>query len=433
MYHRLLGRTGWATVLMLALTTFMMGCPAVGPDTDGDGVSDAADNCPTVANAAQTDTDADGVGNACDNCPAVANADQADEDGDAIGDVCETLDLAVGDRDADLVFLYFDVRNADAFGQDADVVLDNAGSGIDRPRALDIADNMLFVVNYDADTVTIYDNFLALTDNQAADVTLDNAGSGLGEPSDLQVFDDDLYVCSQSNDTVRIFRDVATLANGDAPDVILDNAGSGMDQPVGLAVTADALYVACKNNDTLRIFNDPSTLTSGDAPDVVLNADDSLMADPIRPFVIDNVLYVCQEDADRVTAHSPANGLSNNQVPDFVLTGPSLIDEPAAVAQVDNRLFVGGSDEEAPSLLGFDNPAGLASGAPPSVIVNSHVVLDVSEVEGVLGSLWVTDRDYNYVIGYLDAASIVDDQAPDIVLFDVTMEEPIPVVVRERP
>ncbi len=44
-----------------------------GNDTDGDGVDNAADNCPTVANADQADKDADGKGDACDACPAIAN------------------------------------------------------------------------------------------------------------------------------------------------------------------------------------------------------------------------------------------------------------------------------------------------------------------------------------------------------------------------
>ena len=59
------------------------------PDTDGDGIPDYRDNCPTVANTQQTDGDGDGVGDACDNCPAVANVSQADRDGDGYGDACD--------------------------------------------------------------------------------------------------------------------------------------------------------------------------------------------------------------------------------------------------------------------------------------------------------------------------------------------------------
>lgn len=58
-------------------------------DVDRDGVRDAVDNCPTVANANQANTDGDAFGNACDNCPAVANNDQLDTDGDGFGDACD--------------------------------------------------------------------------------------------------------------------------------------------------------------------------------------------------------------------------------------------------------------------------------------------------------------------------------------------------------
>lgn len=94
-------------------------------DSDGDGIADSADNCPTVFNpirpvdhGAQADFDVDGEGDSCDvcpmnastttcsapdpndrdgdglpntsdNCPTVPNADQADADSDMHGDVCD--------------------------------------------------------------------------------------------------------------------------------------------------------------------------------------------------------------------------------------------------------------------------------------------------------------------------------------------------------
>lgn len=58
-------------------------------DTDGDGVWDEVDNCPTTPNPDQADADGDGVGDACDNCVTTPNPDQADADGDGIGDVCD--------------------------------------------------------------------------------------------------------------------------------------------------------------------------------------------------------------------------------------------------------------------------------------------------------------------------------------------------------
>jgi Thrombospondin type 3 repeat len=45
------------------------------------------------------DSDGDGVSDAADNCPAVANPDQADRDGDGVGDACDLVD----DRTADVV------------------------------------------------------------------------------------------------------------------------------------------------------------------------------------------------------------------------------------------------------------------------------------------------------------------------------------------
>lgn len=58
-------------------------------DEDGDGIVDADDNCPTVANVRQFDEDGDAIGDACDVCPPIADAAQLDTDGDGVGDPCD--------------------------------------------------------------------------------------------------------------------------------------------------------------------------------------------------------------------------------------------------------------------------------------------------------------------------------------------------------
>jgi hypothetical protein len=46
-------------------SAYVFGSAVTVTDTDDDGIADATDNCPLVANAAQTDTDGDGKGDAC--------------------------------------------------------------------------------------------------------------------------------------------------------------------------------------------------------------------------------------------------------------------------------------------------------------------------------------------------------------------------------
>ena len=74
---------------------------ALVPDTDGDGIGDPADNCPSASNYDQADLDADGTGDLCDddvegdgvanmvdNCVRDMNPGQEDADGDGYGDAC---------------------------------------------------------------------------------------------------------------------------------------------------------------------------------------------------------------------------------------------------------------------------------------------------------------------------------------------------------
>jgi hypothetical protein len=87
----------WAPGTCGAAPVVDMGAYEFAPDSDGDGVSDIADNCPDAANATQLDSDRDSLGDACDACPQDPLNDSdgdgvcGDVDGCADSDVSETI------------------------------------------------------------------------------------------------------------------------------------------------------------------------------------------------------------------------------------------------------------------------------------------------------------------------------------------------------
>ncbi len=96
-------------------------------DTDGDGIPDSLDVCPSVHDLNQWDVDEDGVGNACDNCVLDANPDQQDADGDGVGDVCDPEPFPPGDDDDD----DDSAGNDDDVSDDDDVANDDDSAGDD--------------------------------------------------------------------------------------------------------------------------------------------------------------------------------------------------------------------------------------------------------------------------------------------------------------
>ncbi|HET8947059.1 MAG TPA: thrombospondin type 3 repeat-containing protein [Candidatus Polarisedimenticolia bacterium] len=134
----------------------------LGEDLDGDGVADAADNCPHAANADQADADGDGSGDACDDCPGLANPDQRDRDRDGLGDACDA------DRDGDGVPNATDVcpdtvvpgrpdsevlaggggdRDGDGIPDDCDLFPSDPGNDSDGDGTADAMDNCPTIPN----------------------------------------------------------------------------------------------------------------------------------------------------------------------------------------------------------------------------------------------------------------------------------------------
>jgi uncharacterized protein len=129
-------------------------------DADNDGVPDATDNCPNVANPNQENNDGDSLGDACDpdddndgdldandNCPFTANSDQANNDGDSLGDACDPDDDNDGDLDANDNCPF--TANSDQANNDGDLLGDACDPDDDNDLVLDGDDNCPFTANPD--------------------------------------------------------------------------------------------------------------------------------------------------------------------------------------------------------------------------------------------------------------------------------------------
>lgn len=67
-------------------------------DDDGDGVTNASDNCPKVPNPDQANDDGDAFGDACDPCPPLADNVVVDPEGDGVSGLCDPFPQTGGDH-----------------------------------------------------------------------------------------------------------------------------------------------------------------------------------------------------------------------------------------------------------------------------------------------------------------------------------------------
>jgi hypothetical protein len=186
-------------------------------DDDGDGVADATDNCPKNKNADQKDTDGDKKGDACDtdddndgkldaadNCPLAKNVDQADLDKDGKGDACD--DDTDGDGVANAADNCPKVANKDQADSDKDGTGDACDNDDDGDGVPDATDNCVHVANKDQ-----------------ADADKDGKGDACDIDDDMDGVSDDVDNCPLNSNKDQL--DFDKDGEGDACDDDTDGDG----------------------------------------------------------------------------------------------------------------------------------------------------------------------------------------------------------------
>ena len=93
--------------------------------------------------------------------------------------------------------------------------------------------------------------------------------------------------------------------------------------------------------------------------------------------------------------------------------------------------------DDSPGLIGFNDPANPGPFADVSIGDERRALGtslgDSQEIVSFAGILWGVSENLGAIYGYLDPASIVQDQPPDVVIFHPAMEDPEQLVIKPRP
>ena len=204
-------------------------------DSDGDGVRDPLDNCPTTPNPDQLDTDGDGIGDVCDNAPNIPNPDQLDTDSDGIGDVADLDDDNDGCPDS---IDAFPLDPNECSDYDGDGIGDNTDPDNDNDSVPNAIDNCPTTPNTDQKD-TDGDGIGDVCDNDMDNDGMSNdqeaaCGTDPLDPSDTPVDSDgdgtpDCIDTDKDNDGYQDTNDAFPLDKNEWLDTDIDGIGNNAD------------------------------------------------------------------------------------------------------------------------------------------------------------------------------------------------------------
>jgi len=252
------------------------------------------------------------------------------------------------------------------------------------PGQILVVDDRLFLVDRGDNEILIFNNADAIAADVAPWRTLDNLGSGIDNPRGIAVANDVLYVANVNDDNVTIYNDVPTLGNGDPPDVTLGATTSFLDATGGGTQTVDVfnniLYVTT-GNSTLFVFSPADALVDDQTPDAVLGGPSSLFDSPSDMQVVNNILFVADanwssSDFAGVLGFTPADALTIGQVPSIVLDPvESGVRASLALGYAGGALFVAENNfwlASGGDVHIFHNAAAIQSGQASDIVLPAY-------------------------------------------------------------
>jgi hypothetical protein len=176
------------------------------PDTDGDGITDAQDNCPGIPNNDQLNNDGDAQGDVCDDDDdndGLTDAEEKNLDGDPAYDPAKDSDPFNADTDGDGITDYDEVYFDGFAGYDPDTDMNPLSQNTDNDAYLDAVDPIPLDFNFEDGDVAPYG--LPNSTVDAGDLLIGmQLVLGIKETTDLEKAHMDLYPVSAPDGEINL-------------------------------------------------------------------------------------------------------------------------------------------------------------------------------------------------------------------------------------
>ncbi len=255
-----------------------------------------------------------------------------------------------------------------------DSTISGAATTFNSPYGMwhDSASDRLYVANFDANSILIFNNASTISGNVAPNRTIAGAATTLNYPESIwyDSASDRLYVANEGADSILVYYNASTINGNVAPDSTISGGATALNGPAILWFDAasDTLYVT-NYTGSILIFNSASTLTGNVAPVRTISGAATLLNQPYGTWYdsTSDSLYVADYSANSIFVFSNASTINGNVAPDRIISGASTtLKGPVGIwfDSASDRLYTGNWSGN--TILVFNNASTLNGDVAPN-------------------------------------------------------------------
>jgi hypothetical protein len=228
----------------------------------------------------------------------------------------------------------------------------------------------LIVTNLNTNALTVYNDAVTANGNQVPNGNVQGAATGLNFPTSiaLNTAQDLAFITNYNTNTITVYAGASTLNGNLAPVRAFNTPAGVLSGAIALNFGAnDDLYVVSRNNDRILVFANASTLNGTVNPTRIITSPAFL--DPYHVFIDakDN-MFVVDTLNQRVYMFKNASTLNGNRSPDITLRVQGAGTLTAIAVDANDTGFI--VDYAKNAIYQFDNVSTRNGTLPPDRIIS---------------------------------------------------------------